>query len=387
MTSEDDATVTTLSESTKQSVHTLSRSEASEKFNKVGSNLRNLSYRHKKVEVGLECLETSVALQLNQLFRCFEFHHNRLERLEAAQDRQVAIQLKHMQLTLDPEAAQKDGTLASLQKLINKELCYSTSDKDLLEKDRSRTFDDTHEEDQEFVARKHKAGWLYDYYHNKLVDQDNESEFDINNLSDVSNDKKSASLPSEVCPLYEDTEKGNPRKPDEEMPDAKATPDFLTVSSQDSNEDQPVPSYGQQAFPKNASLGEKSRPKTWGSDDDDKGRSSPPITQEWLTTPTRTKSPTKLLKEPRSHDTRDNRHHPSLRLKATKLIKRAFSTQHENRFSVLDDDQPMDIPDISMISTAEESSFSIQDEDTSFQPGQQEESFDDDSFEENVVYF
>jgi hypothetical protein len=42
----------------------------------------------------------------------------------------------------------------------------------------------------------------------------------------------------------------------------------------------------------------------------------------------------------------------------------------------------MDIPDISMISTAEESSVSLRDDDTSFQLDQPEESFDDDSFEE-----
>ncbi len=102
-TSEDDATVTTLSEFTKQSVHTLSRSEALEKFNKAGSNLRNFSYRHKKVEVGSECPETSVALQLNQLFCSFEFHHNCLERLKA----DASFQLDQPEDSLDNNLLQK----------------------------------------------------------------------------------------------------------------------------------------------------------------------------------------------------------------------------------------------------------------------------------------
>ena len=75
---EEEGTVTTLSEST---WHSSSRTtqETSEKFKKVGSNLRNLSYRHKKLEAGLECLEMSAGIKTNQLFRCFELHHNRLE--------------------------------------------------------------------------------------------------------------------------------------------------------------------------------------------------------------------------------------------------------------------------------------------------------------------
>ncbi len=117
MAMEDKATVMTLSESTKQSFPSMSRTEASEKFKDIGSNLRHLGFQHKMVEVGLKCLETMAALQLNQLFRSFEFHHNRLERLEAAHERQAAIQMKHLQITLDPIAAQQDGTLASLQEI------------------------------------------------------------------------------------------------------------------------------------------------------------------------------------------------------------------------------------------------------------------------------
>ena len=69
------------------------------------------------VKVGLKCLETMAALQLNQIFRSFEFHHNMLERLEAARERQDAIQMKHLQITVDPIASQQGGTLASLQEI------------------------------------------------------------------------------------------------------------------------------------------------------------------------------------------------------------------------------------------------------------------------------
>ncbi len=58
--------------------------------------------------------------KMNQLFSCFEFHHYRLERLEAAPEWQAAIQLQHNQL--DTVAARRNGMLANLEKMVHQEI-------------------------------------------------------------------------------------------------------------------------------------------------------------------------------------------------------------------------------------------------------------------------
>ena len=89
----------------------------------------------RQVEAGHEHLETSVALKLNELFCCFEFHHNRLERLEAARERHLAIQMHNLQITLDPNATRKDGTLDSLKEMLQKETEILAQDSEALEND------------------------------------------------------------------------------------------------------------------------------------------------------------------------------------------------------------------------------------------------------------
>ncbi len=131
-------------------------------------------------------------MKFNQLFRCFEVHHNRLERLEAARDCHLAIQLQHLRYTLDPAVAEWDRTLPSLKKLLRKESKISVKDKLALDED-INSLEGKHNKDQEFLTQRAKAGWLFDYYHQKLVDSDADLEFDIRNLSDVSDDESSTS--------------------------------------------------------------------------------------------------------------------------------------------------------------------------------------------------
>ncbi len=73
--------------------------------------------------------------------------------MEAARERHAAIQLQHTPLTLDPKSAQRNGTLAALQKLVNKEIQRSAADKQSLEEDRSKAFDWIHDDHQEFLVK------------------------------------------------------------------------------------------------------------------------------------------------------------------------------------------------------------------------------------------
>ncbi len=92
-------------------------------------------------------------------------------------------------MTLDPIAAQQDRTLESLPKMLNKELRQTKNDKATLKKEQVAAFEGTHKDDIEFLERKNRAGCMYDYYHNKLYESDNkESDFDINYLSDFSDE-------------------------------------------------------------------------------------------------------------------------------------------------------------------------------------------------------
>ncbi len=286
-TQEDEATVTTLLESTLQSQSIL-RSAASKKFNQFGNHLRNLSYRHKKVEAGLECLEISVNLQLNTLFRSFEMHHNCLERLEAAHERQVALQTQHLQLTLDPAKAQQDGTLHSLQKLIIEEFRQIKQDKLTLEQERSSVFDTPHAEDKEVLDRKQRAFKLYDYFHEKIYStNEQDSEFNINHLSDVSNDETIGSVDSAA-------------KNKEDQCSDKEMPDTQTVSGNvlDTNRQSPIELPQEEQILSSASLAPSHtpQPSTWDSDEEWESPSQLLTQEPWTTTPLKPNRPVRQLK-------------------------------------------------------------------------------------------
>ena len=112
-------------------------------------NFRNLGYRRKKLQSGLECFEATTSLQLNLLFRGFELHHIHLESLKAAWDCQAAIQLHHLQLRIDLSNAQSTGTLKTLKQMLQTELSLSTQDKSQLEQDRIHAFETKYKEDTE----------------------------------------------------------------------------------------------------------------------------------------------------------------------------------------------------------------------------------------------
>jgi hypothetical protein len=97
--------------------------------------------------------------------------------------------MQHLHYTLDPIEAEKDGTLASLKKLLGKEAKTTAKDKLILDRDIAN-LEGEHEEDTEYIEKQAKAGWLLDYFHQKIADSDEgESDFDIRNVSDVSDDK------------------------------------------------------------------------------------------------------------------------------------------------------------------------------------------------------
>ena len=321
---EDEATVTTLSESTWHSV-TLSRQEATEKFKRVGSNLKNLSYRHKKLEAGQECLETAVGLKMNQLFRCFELHHNRLERLEAARERHAEIQLQHIQVTLNPAVAQRDGTLAKLEKMVEEEQKLLATDRKLLETDHHQAFAEKNEEDEEYQARQEAAGRMFDYFYHKLEEKsDADSDFDIENISEVS---------------YEDRTEGEAYH--EKNRDISQTGD---VGAMDTTEDfNEIANQPNEVFQKEPSNTKRdTAPSTWGSDDDNdvpSHISSPPLTNptQWTTTPTRPQR-TNTSRESEKNSISRARSQASS-AKARKLFRKAFSPRDmSNRFSALEEE-------------------------------------------------
>jgi hypothetical protein len=377
LTQEDEATVTTLSESTMMS-QSITRTEAFEKFNKIGSNIRNLSYRHKKVEAGLECLETAVALQLNTLFRCFELHHNRLERLEAANERQVAIQTKHLQLTLDPVAAQRDGTFSTLKKLLTQELHQARQDKILLETERAAVFEGTHEEDQDYIERKHTAGKLYDYFHAKINEKEDSSEFDIAQLSDVSDDETIAShdLTTEST--------GRDATPDQEivdeaMPDATDSNNKNAEHSQDETAHQGTNKSPETTLnPPVITHQTRETPLSWDSDiEDDEVITQPTSEQQWTTTPSRVKQ---VLDEPTGDIRRANTKDTS---KARNLFKKAFPSEPTaNRFSPLQEDFLAEDMDTTMITTGSVPYSPPQDDDPSYKEMDNADNLLDDSIDD-----
>jgi hypothetical protein len=343
-TQDDEATVTTLSESTLRS-SSITRTEASEKFKKIGSNVRNLSYRHKKVEAGLECLETEVALQLNTLFRCVELHHNRLERLEAANERQVEIQIKHLQITLDPVAAKRDGTFSSLKKLLMQEIHQAQQDKIMLETERALVFEGTHAEDQDFINRKQNAGKLYDYFHAKIDETGDNSDFDIAQISDVSDDETTASQGSISGPTKLGATKDEGTV-DEEMPDAKGCEDGTDENCTDDTTRQDnfkawkkvsTETSGMLPLPPDDTHESRDIPLSWDSDTEDEDVITQPTSeQQWTTTPTRAKP---VPTEPMG---RTQRNTLKARSSARNLFKKAFPVQlTENRFSPLQEEPPV----------------------------------------------
>jgi hypothetical protein len=339
---EEEATVTTLTDSTWHSLTNANRTETNEKFKLVGRNVRHLSYRHKKVEVGQECLETSIALKFNQLFRCFEVHHNRLERLEAARDRHLAIQLQHLHYTLDPVAAEQDGTLDSLKKLLRQESKVSVKDKHALAQD-INALEGDHEEDKEFLVKQEKAGWLFDYYHDKLADSDEESEFDVRNLSDVSDDDSSISKTSESSLRESNLE---PSSGDldtkEDVTMLEVITDQLPV---DLTARTSLSSRTMNSNPENSKSPDT--PESWETSEVEEEHPSliDPLvtnTQQTWTTPSRPLRKAKL-KSPGQSTSASSPTKPTLhsKTKARNLIRQAFSSSTANRFSILNEETPI----------------------------------------------
>jgi hypothetical protein len=258
-----------------------------------------------------------VALQLNTLFRCFEFHHNRLERLEAAHERYIAIQTKHLQLTLDPIAAQNDGTFCSLQKMITSEITSVQDTKMSLEAERKAAFEGTHDEDRDFLDRKQKAYQLYDYFHEKLQRQD-DSEFDINHISDVSDDETIGSSDSHSV-----------KHLDVEARDVTMT-DASVVEGEDPTSSQ---QEGQITASPPTDVPQTSRPQSWDSDEEWEPHSSLHTQQPWTKTP-----PGAKQREKASNTTK--RLLDSTRPSVKKFLSQAFAPRSTNRFSVLSDDPP-----------------------------------------------
>ena len=332
MTTDDDATITTLSESTWFSA-TLSKQEATEKFKKIGHNIRNLSYRHKKLEAGQECLEMEVGIKMNQLFRCFELHHHRLERLEAARDRQAEIQLKHIQITLDPLAAKRNGTLASLERMLNNERRQAVEDRKALEEDRVKAMEGPHEEDSEFLEKQAMAGRLFDRFHRKLEEHkgEDDSSFNVDRLSDAGSEDSTMMTDTAAERDERDEEASNNYNQEDSAMD---TTESTIINHHGTNRKDP-PFAGkvahEQANPPNKIP--EIAPTTWDSEEDE-SHQSPPLPQPpWTTTPTR------QGRAPARKDT-TLRKEGSRSLDSTKGARRLFQKmrspkESSNRFSPL----------------------------------------------------
>ncbi len=330
----EEATVTTLSESTCFSA-SASKQEAAEKFKKIGGNIRNLLYCHKKLKAGQECLEMGVILKMNQLFWCFELHHNRLERLEAARERHVAIQLQHIQLTLDPAAAQQNGTQKTLEKMVNREISRTAEDKKVFENNYHRTFESSNEDETEFLDRQAAAGRMLEFYNSKLEDTSTEEfDFNLDNFSEVSNEEMHLRTgESEENSAQEGTNDNNAMEiaSQDDALDKHHHQDSLSPSTQQ-RETNADPSFVKST---------NGAPDSWDSDEDDKDfpHSSnfiPKTPPQWKITP----SCSPRLRNKQSPETsnstlRSSKSHNHAR----RLFQKAFpSATPSNRFSALEED-------------------------------------------------
>ena len=378
-TVDEDATVTTLTDSTWHSTTNVVAMTANhEKFKTIGRNVRQLSYRHKKVEVGQECLEAAVALKLNQLFRCFEFHHNRMERLEAARERHLAIQMQHLHYTLDPVEAEKDGTLFSLKKLLGKEAKLTEKDKLTLDNDVAK-LEGEHEEDKEYTEKQTKAGWLFDYFHQKIKeDKDEELDFDVSNVSDVSDNNSETSEESQAKII------ASKREPSP-IPHIDDNCTIIDSIMQDVPNSNTLSLSGVKTLAQNQLYQHTQASPSWGSSDEEEQdpdlsvKASPIPQQKWTTTPSRQPRKSSPPKIPPNELPVKN--HSTLRNKAQSLYRKAFP--NENRFSVLTDEIITQPTDISMTSFGNDSSTELL-QNISYQESEYEDtdSLDDASFDE-----
>ena len=202
---------------------------------------------------------------------------------------------------------------------------------------------------------------MFDYYHNNLVesDDDDNSDFDIRNLSDVSDDDTSISKETPTLNKFPPISPPRQHSPgntvieneDEDMTDAgqdTATSPFLEEEEKTTLEqyDNDVNSTQQDPNP---------RP-SWGSDDNDEQRikyQSPTSenTLTWTTTPSR--SPKKLSTSPASD--KSNARQRQTRA-AQHLYQKAFPfSSTANRFSPLTEEHKCTPNDISRTSLVNES--------------------------------
>ena len=335
---EDDATVTTMSDST----WFTSKQEATEKFRKIGNNIRNLSYRHKKLEAGQECIETEVVVRMNQLFRGFELHHNRLERLEAARERHTAIQIQHIQLTLDPVAAKNNGTLAKLEKLVNKEIQCAEEDRKALDEESRNPIDAPQDADIEFLERQAFAKRLYAHFHQKLEkrnDNDDDS-FNLDNISVTSleDDESDQNLNKQDSTHKEEESGDNDDKNETELTDSETNE--KKVNDRDNSITKDTPDSSQ----KIATSPAKPSP-SWASDDEMDCHSpsetlSDKHQNQWTTTPSR--SARGIARQAAA--TNPVKRLVVAKLSARKLFQRAVSRiekvaqNQTNRFQALEED-------------------------------------------------
>ena len=337
---DDEATVTTMSDST----WFTSKQETTDRFRKIGNNIRNLSYRHKKLEAGQECLEMEVVVRMNQLFRGFELHHNRLERLEAARERQMAIQIQHIQLTLDPAAAKDNGTLAKLEKLVNKEIKCAEEDRKALAEENRYPIDAPQDADIEFLERQEFAKRLYVHFHQKLEkrhDNDDDS-FNLDNISvtSIEEEETDKNLSNQEL-IHTEAEQGD--KEDKIETDSsydEFSETKTNVQAKSSTKVTPVNSSSHT----NPAIPVKSSP-SWASDDEmdcqSPSKTCVDLQNQWTTTPSRTARGSVRREEVIK---KSSKRSVVAKVSARKLFQRAVSRpaqddqKQTNRFQALDED-------------------------------------------------
>jgi hypothetical protein len=222
---------------------------------------------------------------------------------------------------------------------------------------------------------------LYDYFHAKLDATDEESDFDIAQISDVSDDETNVSQEGSNSEPNDSGETTELFTQDEEMTDAHCTkesegnpaeiPHFDSTTNQLSRKtedhNKPPPNNHPDQHPKT-----NDPPLSWDSDSDNEEVHPPQNSSEpqWTTTPSRLKS------SPAETTDKSNRIRSSSRASARNLYKQAFPTlTQDNRFSPLEDETPIEDMDTTMNST--ESPSSQQDEATFHQESTDEDSLDD----------
>ncbi len=97
--------------------------------------IKHLSFCHNILEAQVVNWHAEIGTTASFLYKGIKLQDSRIQRLEIARKRQIAIQLHHIRDALDPERSWTNGTLQRLQELMREEIEAQESDKVAIEQD------------------------------------------------------------------------------------------------------------------------------------------------------------------------------------------------------------------------------------------------------------